>query len=132
VKTLCVSLALAGLAVALAAVTALASVEPAGTVKQKGSKKVIEKIVKTEAEWKQQLTPEQFYVLRKQGTERAFTGALWNNQRPQPVHDAHRGALRPLRRAFGPRLRGRPQAHRPALLHQLGLPRVRTRQEVEK
>ena len=33
-----------------------------------------EKIKKTEAEWKQQLTPEQFKVSRKGGTERAFTG----------------------------------------------------------
>jgi len=33
-----------------------------------------DKINKTEAEWKQVLTQEQFQVLRKQGTERAFTG----------------------------------------------------------
>jgi peptide-methionine (R)-S-oxide reductase len=33
-----------------------------------------DKIVKTEKEWKQQLNPEQFYVCRKKGTERAFTG----------------------------------------------------------
>jgi peptide-methionine (R)-S-oxide reductase len=39
----------------------------------------IQKIVKTEDEWKKLLTPEQFKVLRKEGTERAFTGALWNN-----------------------------------------------------
>jgi peptide-methionine (R)-S-oxide reductase len=32
------------------------------------------KIDKTEAEWKQQLTPEQFAVCRKKGTERAFSG----------------------------------------------------------
>jgi peptide-methionine (R)-S-oxide reductase len=38
-----------------------------------------EKITKTEEEWKKQLTSEQFYVARKKGTERAFTGPYWNN-----------------------------------------------------
>lgn len=38
-----------------------------------------DKVVKTDAEWKKQLDPEQFEVTRKKGTERAFTGKTWNN-----------------------------------------------------
>lgn len=34
------------------------------------------KITKTESEWREQLTPEQFYVLREHGTERAGTSPL--------------------------------------------------------
>ena len=37
---------------------------------------LVNKVMKTEAEWQQELTPEQFYVLRKHGTERAFTSPL--------------------------------------------------------
>ena len=39
----------------------------------------MEKITKTEAEWRKQLSPQQFDVTRQQGTERAFTGKLWDN-----------------------------------------------------
>ena len=39
----------------------------------------VNKIVKTDAEWKETLTPEQYAVTRKAGTERAFTGAYWNH-----------------------------------------------------
>jgi len=39
------------------------------------------KITKSETEWKKQLSEIDYYVLREKGTERAFTGKLWDNKK---------------------------------------------------
>lgn len=43
---------------------------------------MVEKVVKTEAQWREELTPTSFEVARKKGTERAFTGEYWDHHEP--------------------------------------------------
>ena len=46
---------------------------------QKGEN-MADKIIKTDDEWRRQLTPEQFEITRRKGTERAFTGKFYNHK----------------------------------------------------
>jgi peptide-methionine (R)-S-oxide reductase len=52
----------------------------------------VEKVQKTDAEWREQLTPEQYYITRQKGTEPAFSGALYRNHADGSYHCVACGA----------------------------------------
>jgi len=52
----------------------------------------LEKITKTDDEWRRELTPKQYKVLRQAGTEPAFTGAYWDNHDDGMYHCTACGA----------------------------------------
>jgi peptide-methionine (R)-S-oxide reductase len=55
---------------------------------KESTQKSTPKVMKTDAEWKKELSAEQYQVLRKKGTERAFTGKYWNNHEKGSYHCA--------------------------------------------
>jgi peptide-methionine (R)-S-oxide reductase len=54
--------------------------------------RMAEQVEKSEKEWREQLSPEQYQVLRRKGTERAFTGQYWDNHEPGVYRCAGCGA----------------------------------------
>jgi peptide-methionine (R)-S-oxide reductase len=52
----------------------------------------MDKVHKTDEEWRAQLTPEQYYITRQKGTEPAFSGALYHNHENGTYHCVACGA----------------------------------------
>ena len=73
---------LAGIPIFLGAwLLAARSPQPSGSVADRSTIKAGQgKVIKSDDEWRQLLSPEQYRVLRKKGTERPFTGQYWNTR----------------------------------------------------
>ncbi len=83
--TAIVSLALV---VGLAALSGQTRAQPGPEAPVVQGKPMIEKMVKTEDEWRQSLTPEAYRILRKKGTEPAYSSPLHNNKETGVYHCA--------------------------------------------
>ena len=70
------------LAMTVAAGVALLVFAAPDNTTQKDEKPAMNKIIKTDAEWRKILTPEQFRVTRQRGTEPAFCGVFYDNKKP--------------------------------------------------
>lgn len=77
---------LAGMVLAVMLIGLCAQIRPAAAAEQikvysveEGKYVMTEKVVRSKEEWRKVLTPEQFHILREKGTEKAYSGKLWDN-----------------------------------------------------
>lgn len=70
--------------ISILTMTLLVFVTSCGKSQQKNKtddKNMEYEVNKSESEWRKELTPQEFHILREQGTERAFSGDLWDNKK---------------------------------------------------